>query len=48
LQTELQTDASSIALAGIFLQKQVSGSWHPIAYYSQATNLAKSKYALLS
>jgi len=44
LQTELHTDASSIALAGILLQKQVLGSWHPIAYYSQATNLAESKY----
>jgi len=44
LQTELHTDASSIALAGILLQKQASGSWHPIAYYSQATNLAENKY----
>jgi len=27
------------------LQKQVSGSWHPIAYYSsQTTSLAENKY----
>lgn len=44
LETELHTDASAIAFAAILLQKQASGLWGPIAYYSQATNDAESKY----
>jgi len=42
--TELHTDASAIALAGILLQKQDSGKWAPVAYYSQSTNQAEMKY----
>lgn len=42
--TELHTDASAIAVAGILLQKQTSGQWAPIAYFSQATNEAESRY----
>lgn len=39
--TELHTDASAIALAAILLQKQESGHWNPVAYYSQTTNGAE-------
>ena len=42
--TELHTDASSIALAAILLQKQDSGQWAPISYFSQATNKAEAQY----
>lgn len=41
---ELHTDASSLALAAILFQKRESNPWAPIAYYSQATNSAESKY----
>lgn len=44
LPTELHTDASALALAAILLQKQENGSWAPIAFFSQATNKAESKY----
>ena len=42
--TELHTDASSTALGAILLQEQPSGPWAPVAYYSQVTNNAESKY----
>lgn len=42
--TEIHTDASSIAIAGILLQKQQSSCWAPIAYYSQCTNKAEKNY----
>lgn len=44
LDTEIHTDASALAIAGILLQKQKSGQWTPVAYYSQATNQAETKY----
>lgn len=44
VETELHTDASAHAVAGILMQKQESGKWAPIAYYSQATNQAEAKY----
>lgn len=44
LPTELHTDASAVAVAGILLQKQDSGNWATIAYYSQATNKAETRY----
>jgi len=31
-------------LAAIFFQRQDSGKWAPIAYFSQATNSAEAKY----
>ncbi|KMQ90234.1 retrovirus-like pol polyprotein, partial [Lasius niger] len=43
-ETELHTDASSLALAAILLQKQHSGQWAPISYYSQSTNKAEAQY----
>jgi len=43
-ETEIHTDASTVAIAGILLQKQNSGQWSPIAYYSQATNQSESRY----
>lgn len=42
--TELHTDASSIALAATLFQRQETGHWFPIAYYSQTTNKAEAKY----
>jgi len=44
LATELHTDACSLAIAGILLQKQGSKIWAPVAYYSQTTNNVESKY----
>lgn len=44
LSLELHTDASAIAIAGVLLQKQNSGKWAPIAYYSQSTNKAENNY----
>lgn len=44
LETELHTDASSIAIAGILLQKQVDGLWAPVSYFSQSTNKAEVNY----
>lgn len=44
LETELHTNASPIALAAILLQKQERGKWTPVAYFSQATNDAESRY----
>lgn len=43
-ETELHTDASSLALATILLQKQNSGDWAPVAYFSQSTNKAEVNY----
>lgn len=44
LETELHTDASALAIAGILLQKQVDGLWAPVSYYSQSTNKAEKNY----
>lgn len=44
LPIELHTDASAIAVAGILLQKQNSGQWTPVAFFSQSTNKAEAKY----
>jgi len=41
--TELHTNVSSVALAGILLQKQNSGSGHP--WLNIATNQVESKYS---
>lgn len=43
-ETQLHTDASSLAVTGILLQKQFSGLWAPIAFYSQSTNKAEANY----
>lgn len=42
--TELHTDACSKGLGAILLQKQKNGTWLPVAYYSQATNQAETRY----
>lgn len=44
LDTEIHTDASAVAIAGILLQKQKSNNWSPVAYYSQCTNGAERNY----
>ncbi|XP_067212257.1 uncharacterized protein [Linepithema humile] len=43
-ETQLHTDASAHGLGAILLQKQEEGQWSPIAYYSQTTNQAESRY----
>lgn len=43
-ETQLHMDASLLALIGILLQKQSSGQWVPVAYYSQSTNDAEIRY----
>lgn len=43
-QTELHTDACSMGLGAILLQKQKNGAWSPVAYFSQTTNQAESRY----
>lgn len=42
--TELHTDASAQGLGAILLQKQADAKWAPVAYYSQNTNSAESRY----
>lgn len=44
LETELHTDASSIATAAILMQRQENGTLAPIAYASQANNEAEKRY----
>lgn len=44
LDTELHTDASRLAIAGILLQKQTNGLWAPVSYFSQTTNKAEANY----
>lgn len=41
---ELHTDASSIGLAGILLQRQEDDKLHSVAYYSRQTTDPESKY----
>lgn len=43
-EAQIQTNASSHGLGGILLQKQPSGNWSLIAYFSQATNKAEQNY----
>lgn len=43
-ETELHTDASSVGLGAMLLQKQQSGLWAAVAFFSKATNHAESKY----
>lgn len=44
LYTELRTDASSIAIAAILLQRQDTGALASVAYFSQTTNEAENRY----
>lgn len=43
-ETQFHTDARSAGLGAILLQKQKDNLWGPIAYYSQGTNSAESRY----
>lgn len=43
-ETQLHTDTSVNGLGGILLQKQSSGDWKPVAYFSQPTNQAERNY----
>ncbi|KAK9719645.1 RNase H-like domain found in reverse transcriptase [Popillia japonica] len=42
-ETQLHCDASALGFAGILLQKQNDGKFHPISYFSQRTTKAESK-----
>ncbi|XP_072751065.1 uncharacterized protein [Anoplolepis gracilipes] len=43
-ETELHTDACSLGLGAILLQKQKDNKWAPVTYFSQVTNEAETKY----
>lgn len=43
-ETELHTDACSLGLGAILIQKQNSGPWSPVAYFGQTTNNAEKNY----
>lgn len=43
-ETEVHTDASSVGLGAILLQKDEDGKLHPVAYYSWRTSPDESKY----
>lgn len=44
LSTELHTDASSLGLGAILMQKDLNGVLHPVAYYSRRTTDCESRY----
>lgn len=44
LETQVHTDASSIGVAGVLMQKQADGNFKPVAYASRQTTPAESKY----
>lgn len=41
---EVHTDASSLGLAGVLLQKNGDGAWHPVLYFSRHCSDIESKY----
>lgn len=43
-ETELHTDACSQGIGAVLLQKQGAEKWSAVAYFSQTTNSAESKY----
>jgi len=43
-ETELHTDASIAGLGAILLQKQQNEIWIVVAFYSQTTNHAETRY----
>lgn len=43
-EIELHTDASAQDLVAILMQKQNTGQWIPVSYYSQSTNRAEKNY----
>lgn len=43
-ETEVHTDASSLGIAGILLQKQPSGKFCPVAYFSRQTTSSEAKF----
>lgn len=44
-QHEVHTDASSVDLAGILMQLEGDGKWHPVFYYSRHCSIPESRYA---
>lgn len=46
--TELHTDASSLGLGAILLQRQKNDKWGPVAYFSQTTNQAETRFTASS
>lgn len=43
-ETQVHTDASSLGIAGVLMQKQSDGEYKPVAYASRQTTNAESKY----
>lgn len=43
-ETELHCDASSYGYGSVLLQKQTTGKFHPVFYFSQRTTPAESRY----
>jgi len=43
-ETELHTDTCASGIGAMLMQKQRHGFWTVVAYYSQSTNQAKSRY----
>jgi len=43
-ETEVHTDACSQGLGGVLLQKQETKKWAVVAYFSQTTNAAETRY----
>lgn len=42
---EVHTDASSVGLAGVLMQKENDGKVHPVFYYSRHCSPAESRYS---
>lgn len=48
VETQLHTDACSLGLGAILLQKQKNNIWSPVAYFSQTTNSAEKITIVMS
>ena len=46
LPSMLETDASDGVIAGVLYQRQSSGDWHPVAYYSKTMIDAELNYPI--
>lgn len=43
-ETEVHTDACSMGLGGVLLQRQTNGKLHPISYFSRKTTRKEARY----
>jgi hypothetical protein len=46
LLTRLETDALDSVIAGVLLQKQQDGEWHPVVFYSKTMVDAELNYPI--